>query len=390
MDPLTRYGTATCKYFSAQECRSCSLLDLPGEARIRSKEESLSSLLSAFNVVPLRSESLRIPADPWGSRCKVKASVTGTTETPIVGIVRSDLTSVDLTHCPLTPPHIVGLITTVKELLKEIGLSPYDVVKRTGELKNLIVLSNQDASEGILRFVLRSREGVPRIRKQVPRIQSRHPWLKVVSCNIQPIPAAILEGPDEEILTPTITINVRYNHIDLSFHPQAFMQVTHEIAEALYLRAANYVSGRSFAHALDLYCGVGGFSLSLGPSVQKITGVEVSPMAIESAKRSALRLGNDRAEFYADDVEQFLSTALSFRPDLVIVNPPRRGLSETIRATILEIAPEVILYSSCSPETFARDIAHLSRDYTLKELAPFDMFPMTAHIEVLGFLERTK
>lgn len=390
MDRLTRYATATCNYFSAQECRSCSLLALPGEARVQAKEESLSSLLSGLNLAPVRIEPLRIPANPWGSRCKVKASVTGTTETPIVGIVRSDLTSADLTHCPLTPPHIVGLLTTVKELLKEIRLPPYDIARRTGELKNLIVLSNHDASEGILRFVLRSREGVPRIRKQVSHIQSHHPWVKVVSCNIQPIPAAILEGPDEEALTPTTTINVRYNHIDLSFHPQAFMQVTHEIAEALYLRAANYVGGRAFAHALDLYCGVGGFSLSLGPSVQKITGVEVSPMAIESAKRSALRLGKKQAEFYADDVERFLSTSLSFSPDLVIINPPRRGLCETIRAKLLEIEPEVILYSSCSPETFARDIAHLSRDYTLQELAPFDMFPMTAHLEVLGILERRR
>lgn len=388
MDSSIRYATATCSYFSSGECRSCSLLATPGTVRIQTKEHALSKLLSDFGISPVRAEPLRIPSSPWGSRCKVKMSVTGTAQDPIVGIVRADLSSTDLSHCPLTPTHIEEAIATVKELLKDIALAPYQIVERQGELKALIFMTNHDASEGILRFVLRSRAAVSEIKKHLGFIQSRHPWIRVISCNIQPIPAAILEGPDEEILTAERSITVRYNHISLSFHPQAFMQVTHEIAEALYLRASQCVSNHSCEHALDLYCGVGGFSLSLGPSVKRITGVELSEMAIESATQSAKRLGKKDVEFFADDVEHFLRESLSFRPDLVIINPPRRGLSEVIRAELLEIAPHIILYSSCSPETFARDVKHLSTAYTLQEISPFDMFPMTDHLEVLGLLVR--
>ena len=250
-------------------------------------------------------------------------------------------------------------------------------------------MHNHDASQGILRFVLRSSEAVPRIRKILATIQAQHPWVSVVSCNIQPLPAAILEGPNEEILTERREMDVTYNNIALSFMPQSFMQVTHEIASALYDRAASYVRGRSFSHALDLFCGVGGFSLSIASSVGKITGVEVSHMAIESARHSATRLGIPHASFFVDDVESFLKQSLSDAVDLVIVNPPRRGLSEGIRNELLKLSPSTIIYSSCDPETFARDVRHLTQRYRLKLIAPFDMFAMTDHCEVLGILELT-
>jgi len=382
------YEHATCSYFSAGTCGSCSLLGIPAGNRIGAKEHFIAQALSEHGVTPRASEPIRVLSSPWGSRCKTKVSVTGTVDAPSLGIVRSDLSSQDLSQCPLTPPHVQELFITLKGIIKEANLTPYNIQERTGELKNIIVMNNHDASEGIVRFVLRSSEAIPRIRKNIVGLQARHPWVTVISCNIQPIPAALLEGPDEHILTDERTINVQYNDTILSFMPQSFMQVTHEIAEALYHRAATYVRENSFSHALDLFCGVGGFSLSIASSVPQITGVEVSPMAVESARQSAARLTVSHASFFADDVEEFLSRSLTHEPDLVIVNPPRRGLSEGIRRRLLELEPSAILYSSCDPRTFARDVSDLTARYDLAILAPFDMFPMTDHCEVLGILER--
>jgi 23S rRNA (uracil747-C5)-methyltransferase len=205
---------------------------------------------------------------------------------------------------------------------------------------------------------------------------------------VQPLPAAILEGEEEIVLTSQKSIEERYSDITLSFSPQSFMQVTHEIAEALYARAAHYVSERSFLNALDLFCGVGGFSLSIAPFVKAVTGVELSKMAIESATASAKRLQYANTTFVAADAEHFLRDAHTGSYDLVVVNPPRRGLSPTIIEKLQGIAPTTIIYSSCNPETFARDCAALERDYTLSRIGLFDMFAMTEHCEVLGFLER--
>jgi len=389
MSSESLYEHASCPYFSARTCSSCSLLAIEPGKRIAVKESLVRSALSNYSVTPQAVESIRIPTSPWGSRCKTKVSVTGTTETPIIGIVRSDLSSQDLSECPLTPPHVQALFVTLRHIIQDAKLPPYDIQGRTGELKNIIVMSNHDTSEGILRFVLRSSEAIPRIRKSVAKIQAYHPWVTVVSCNLQPIPAAILEGPDEEILTERRAMEVAYNNLSLSFMPQSFMQVTHEIAAALYSRAAAYVRENSFLHALDLFCGVGGFSLSIAPFVRTITGVEVSQMAVESARSSAARLGVPHASFFADDVESFLKNTLSETIDLVIVNPPRRGLSEGIRNELLRMSPSTIIYSSCDPDTFARDLLHLTKRYTLKLIAPFDMFAMTDHCEVLGILELT-
>lgn len=343
--------------------------------------------LSDRGLTPHVIEPIHVPVSPWGSRCKTKVSVTGSASCPSVGIVRSDLSTQDLSECPLTPLHVRELFVTLKEVIRERNLTPYNIEERTGELKNIIVMNNHDASQGIVRFVLRSPEAIPHIRESVAKIQAKHPWVTVASCNIQPIPAAILEGPEEEILTHQRSIEVRYNDITLTFMPQSFMQVTHEIAEALYHRAATYVRENSFSRALDLFCGVGGFSLSMASSVPHIIGVEVSPMAIESAHYSASRLAASHASFFAADVEEFLSRSLTDEPDLVIVNPPRRGLSEGIRKKLLALRPAAILYSSCDPETFARDLSDLRSEYELKIISPFDMFPMTKHCEVLGILE---
>jgi 23S rRNA (uracil747-C5)-methyltransferase len=381
------YENATCPYFTARTCNSCSLLSIEREKRIATKEALVLKALSDRGLTPHVIEPIHVPVSPWGSRCKTKVSVTGSASCPSVGIVRSDLSTQDLSECPLTPLHVQELFITLKEVIRERNLTPYNIEERTGELKNIIVMNNHDASQGIVRFVLRSPEAIPHVRESVAEIQARHPWVSVISCNIQPIPAAILEGPEEEILTHQRSIEVRYNDITLSFMPQSFMQVTHEIAEALYHRAANYVRENSFSRALDLFCGVGGFSLSIASSVPHIIGVEVSLMAVESAHHSASRMAASHASFFAADVENFLSHSLTDQPDLVIVNPPRRGLSEGIRKRLLDLNPAAILYSSCDPETFARDVSGMTSNYDLKTLAPFDMFPMTNHCEVLGILE---
>jgi 23S rRNA (uracil747-C5)-methyltransferase len=315
-------------------------------------------------------------------------SVTGTCETPVFGIVRSDLSSEDLSTCPLTPVHIQKLIETLKGLVSEFRLLPYDISARTGELKHVIIVSNHDATQGIVRFILRSSESIPRIKKLIAPLSHKHPWVTVVSCNVQPIPAAILEGPEETILTEATSIEERYNNISLTFSPQSFIQVTHEIAEALYGRVATFVQEHSSTNALDLFCGVGGFSLSIAPHVSHVTGVEVTPTAVTSAATSAKRLGLTNTTFLAGDVEEFLRAGSFEKPDLIVANPPRRGLSQGIREHLLSIAPDTIVYSSCDPTTFARDLAHLTQGYTLDKVALFDMFAMSDHCEVLGVLRR--
>jgi 23S rRNA (uracil747-C5)-methyltransferase len=286
---------------------------------------------------------------------------------------------------------------TIAKLIDTANLAPYQIETQRGELKGVTVLRNTTETAGILRFVLRSTEAIPRIRKKIPEILEQHPWVTVVSCNIQPIHAALPEGPEEVVLTYATTMAERYGDIQLHFSPQSFMQVTPAIARALYERARTYVRVNAVQSVLDLYCGVGGFLCSVGPEISHGVGVEITASAVEAARSTAREHGYTHLEFHARSVDDYLGSQHFPRserseqprqPDLVLVNPPRRGLNTNIINQLLALNPEHILYSSCNPESFARDAAQLVHQYELVTVAPFDMFPLTAHCELLAAFRR--
>ncbi len=141
----------------------------------------------------------------------------------------------------------------------------------------------------------------------------------------------------------------------------------------------------------DLFCGVGGFGLHLASSIQgqlrDLTGIEIAPKAIASAARSASELGLTAVRFQALDAAAF-AKASEDAPDLLLVNPPRRGLGAALCQSVLLLQPAWLIYSSCNPETLASDLALLSQDYQLLKVQLFDMFPHTQHAEVLTLLHR--
>ena len=137
---------------------------------------------------------------------------------------------------------------------------------------------------------------------------------------------------------------------------------------------------------LDIFCGIGGFALFASQFTKKVVGVEVSESAIKSAKLAAQDNGFKNIQFLPKDAEEFLTTYSGNRPDMLICNPPRRGLSNQIIEKINNLAPSSLIYSSCNPETLANDIQLLKENYQVRSLAPFDMFPLTNHLEVLAHL----
>lgn len=382
------YEKATCPYFTSNQCQSCTLLAIAQGSRIDSKAASLVSSLRQFNVAPQTINQPITLKHPWGSRHKVKMSISGSARNPTIGVTQRDRTTQDLRECSLPTEPIQRLLQELADTISDLDLSPYDIEQRQGELKFLIINSTQDNTQGILRFVLRSRKLIPQITSAVPRLRESFPWVVAISCNIQPLPAAIIEGPEEIVLTESALIREQFGTVPLYFAPQSFMQVTPEIAHQLYTRAGAIVQAASPKVTLDLYCGVGGFSLNAAPYSGEVYGIELSEQAIVCANRSAAELGYRNTKFTAADVDQFIQANTIPAPDLLIINPPRRGLSEAVRDYIRNTKPKLLIYSSCNVDSFSRDVALLSPDYKLTELTPFDMFPMTMHWEVLGVLEK--
>jgi 23S rRNA (uracil747-C5)-methyltransferase len=234
--------------------------------------------------------------------------------------------------------------------------------------------------------VLRSQEPVTRIRKHLPSLLAELPRLTVVSVNLLPEHKAVVEGDREIVLTEASTLRMRVNGLDLHLRPQSFFQTNTDVAGALYRQAREWVEELGPASLWDLYCGVGGFALHCADATRDVVGIESSVEAVASARTSAHAAGLTRARFEADDATAF-ALAADRAPDLVIVNPPRRGIGSALSAWLEHSSARHVVYSSCNAVSLARDLAAMP-SLRPRRARVLDMFPQTPHYEVMVLLER--
>jgi 23S rRNA (uracil747-C5)-methyltransferase len=316
-----------------------------------------------------------------GFRNKAKMVVAGTVDTPTIGILGPNGTGTDLRECGLHEPGLASALPVLADFITLARVTPYSVAERRGELKHLLVTRSPD-DELMVRFVLRSTEARSRIEKHLPALLERLP-IVVVSLNIQPEHKAVLEG-SEEIVLHGSTLAMRVNDLMLHLGPQSFFQTNTAVAARLYDVARAWTEELSPTSVWDLYCGVGGFALHLAAPGRTVVGAEVSELAVASARETAS--GLPEVSFVAGDALTFAREA-SPQPDLVVVNPPRRGVGADLAAWLESSHVKHVLYSSCNAESLATDLARMPSLRPARGVL-LDMFPQTGHYEVLVQLER--
>ena len=370
-----------CALYDADRCRSCQWIERPIAEQLAAKMADLQTLLAGFTVADWCAP---VCGPEQGFRNKAKMVVSGSVERPLLGMLHRDGTPEDLTDCPLYPPSFAPVFAVLKPFIARAGLTPYNVARKRGELKYLLLTKSQRDGGMMLRFVLRSENKLAQLRAALPWLQAQLPQLKVITANIQPVHMAIMEGEQEIFFTEQQALAERFNGVPLWIRPQSFFQTNPTVASALYATARDWVRALPVNHMWDLFCGVGGFGLHCATPEMTLTGIEIAPEAIACAKQSAAELGLDKLHFQALDSTQF-ATAQADIPQLVLVNPPRRGIGKALCDYLSEMAPQYIIYSSCNAQTMAKDIAHLP-GYRIEKVQLFDMFPHTAHYEVLTLL----
>ncbi|ELY4572822.1 23S rRNA (uracil(747)-C(5))-methyltransferase RlmC [Cronobacter turicensis] len=372
-----------CALYDAGRCRSCQWIEQPLDTQLAAKMTDLRTLLAD------------LPVGEWGApvsgpeqafRNKAKMVVSGSVEKPLLGMLHRDGTPVDLTECPLYPASFYTVFAAIKPFIARAGLTPYNVARKRGELKYLLLTQSTLDGGLMLRFVLRSKEKLEQLRAALPALLAELPQLKVVTANIQPVHMAIMEGDEEIWLTQQQALAENFNGVPLWIRPQSFFQTNPTVASALYATARDWVRALPVNHMWDLFCGVGGFGLHCATPEMTLTGIEIAPEAIASARASAQALGLRNVHFQALDSTDF-ATGQQAVPDLVLVNPPRRGIGEALCEYLSRMAPRYIVYSSCNAQTMAKDIKQLP-GYCIARVQLFDMFPHTAHYEVLTLLAR--
>nr|BFF19621.1 23S rRNA (uracil(747)-C(5))-methyltransferase RlmC [Promicromonospora thailandica] len=363
------------------------------------KEGHVAALLE-----PVSADLTWLPAvtgQESGFRNKAKMVVSGTVGAPVLGILDGAGRGVDLTDCGLYPVALQASFGPLAAFVTRANLEPYEVsgrgkrAQQRGELKYLLVTLSPDA-ELMVRFVLRSQESIARIRKHLPALQAELPALAVASANIQPAHAAILEGDLEIPLTERTTLPMRIDDITLDLRPQSFFQTNTPVATELYRQARTWVDEVGPTSLWDLYCGVGGFALHCAAPGRAVTGIEISAEAVAAASGTAARLSAGPAGERFRDVSFAAGDATAFAvgpdapglPEMVIVNPPRRGIGADLARWLETSGIDHVLYSSCNATTLAKDLAAMPSLRPVRARL-LDMFPQTSHYEVLVLLQRS-
>ncbi|WP_022917391.1 23S rRNA (uracil(747)-C(5))-methyltransferase RlmC [Ruania albidiflava] len=374
-----------CGYYDSHRCRSCTLIETRYAVQLADKDSRARAVVAAAAGADL-DWAAPVASAESGFRNKAKMVVGGTVAHPTLGILGPGRAGVDLRGCSLHEEPIVAALTRLSEFITTAQLTPYQVSSRRGELKYVLVTASP-TGELMVRFVLRSTEALPRIRKHLRALRAALPQLVVASVNLQPAPAAVIEGEQEILLTGSSALPLELNGLCLHLRPQSFFQTNTAVAAALYRQAVSWTRALPVRTVWDLYCGVGGFALHLAGPGRQVTGFEISAQAVASARCSAAQAGLEGQVSFAVGDATHLATRSGDVADLVVVNPPRRGIGEKLASHLEQSGVQHVLYSSCNVDSLGRDLARM------RSLRPvrgqvLDMFPQTGHFETLVLLER--
>jgi len=376
-----------CDYYDAGVCRSCTLMGTAYAGQLATKDarcrEALASLAPELDWLDAHASA------ESGFRNKAKLVVGGSSTHPTLGILDDRGRGVDLSNCGLYEPALAAALPHLAAFVTDARLTPYDVPGRRGELKYLLV-TVAPTGDLMLRVVLRTSDQLPQVRAALHRLQAALPRLRVVTVNLHPEHKAVLEGDTEIALTEQTELPMPVNDTVLRLGPRSFFQTNTAVAAGLYRQAQAWISEAAPSTVLDLYCGVGGFALHSTAPGRHVVGVEVSPDAIAAARRSAADQADQPGNHGTVDFAAGDATAYALAhpaPDLVVVNPPRRGLDEALTRWLDGSSVRDVVYSSCNVTTLARDLARMPRLLPHRARL-FDMFPQTDHHEVLVWLRR--
>lgn len=352
-------------------------------------------------------------------RSRARMAVSGSAMAPVLGLP-GESASADLSDCPLHPEPVEPVLAAVKALIRRAQVAPYDVARRRGDLKNVLVTVSQTGAM-MLQLVLRSEKPLDRIREHLPALLTAHPEVTTVTANIHPDHTALLTGDREIHLAGAESLAMPTGDVVLHARPGSFVQTNTAAAGELYRTVARWVletveqgPGTSAAvtsptsatanaplRIWDLYCGLGGFALHIVSALAgrdlsrpvEITGVEVSAEAIDGARESAAMLTRHAAPvtltFLTDDATAWAQRTAEQdgAPDLLVVNPPRRGIGPELADWVDASGIRRLVYSSCNPASLVRDLQRMP-SLRIVRARYVDMFPHTEHAEVVVMLER--
>ena len=293
--------------------------------------------------------------------------------------------------CRLQPDWMNRLAARACALLQDAGAAAYDEERHTGLVRHLYMRQGWHSGQRLLCFVLNGR-ALPQERALCETLQ-REFDLTTVLVNRNTKRTNVILGEETRTVLGPGFIEDTLAGVALRMGVHEFYQVNTPAAEVLYAKARAFAALRPEDFLLDLYCGMGTIGLSMLPDCRRLLGVEIVPQAVEGAQATAARLGlpAERADFRCQDAGAAAAqlAAEGARPDVIVVDPPRKGCDEATLQAIVQMAPRTVVMVSCNAATAARDTRWLvEHGYGAQQVQPVDLFPRTKHVECIVQLQR--
>ena len=285
-------------------------------------------------------------------------------------------------------PIIDQVILFTRDLLRRFDLKPYDEQEKTGLIRNLVVRRGHYSGE-IMVILVTTRPKIFRVEQLMECLTEAFPAIKSIMQNINDQPGNAIFGKDWRTLYGQNYITDQMLGNDFQIAAPAFYQVNTEMAEKLYQTAIDFSELTADDVVLDAYSGIGTIGLSVAKHVKQVYGVEVIPEAVENSRKNAAINGITNASYVCASAEEAIQNWLKegIQADVILVDPPRKGLTESFIKASVSMEPKKITYISCNVATMARDIKlYQELGYELKKVQPVDLFPQTHHVECVALL----
>ena len=380
-----------CPYFP--RCGGCALRHMDYEQELALKQAHVQSCLTRIGGQTISALPITGAAQTDGYRNKVQFPVQEQDGRPVAGFFSGKTHRViPVRHCRIQPDCADAIRGAVLAWMEQYHIRAYDEQTHTGYIRHIYIRFGAESRQ-ILVCIVANCAQLPKKKQLVAALLAAEPGITTIVFSPNTKKGNTVLGTEFHPLYGDGTITDTLCGLQFRLSAPAFYQVNHAQAERLYEKAVQLAGLTGNETVLDLYCGTGTITLCLARHAKKAIGVEIVPQAIEDAKFNAAQNGMENAEFFCMDAGQAAKMLADrrTRPDVIVVDPPRKGVSADVIEAIGTMAPQRVVYVSCDPATLARDLKLLTAaGYTLQTAEAFDLFPRCAHVETVVLLSHKK
>ncbi|MBU2474218.1 MAG: 23S rRNA (uracil(1939)-C(5))-methyltransferase RlmD [Candidatus Omnitrophica bacterium] len=377
-----------CKHFS--ECGGCRFQDIDYPNQLVTKEDKVRELTVSLEV-PVYPRPIK-SGEPWYYRNKMEFSF-GVSDGRVACGLYSKVKRrqlVDIEECLIFSPDAALVLAAVKDFASKNDYPVHDKYSHRGFLRNLLIRETKFTNQLMVGIVTTSTEKFDQDEfvKVLRNLKLKSEVKSVFQIVNDSLSDAVI-FQEKKLLYGEPFIIEELGEFRFKVGIDSFFQVNPPMAVELYRAIRDAASLTQDQRVLDIFCGLGSIGINLAKAAKFVWGVEMTPEIIDLAWENAKLNHVDNISFFVSDARQFLNTQGAFYKDsdLLVVNPPRCGLSQKLVRAILRLNPKKIIYSSCNPTALFTDLRGLLDQYKLEFIGPFDFFPHTAHLEVLTFLQ---